>query len=247
MPLSPSLVAAGQAHLFQARPEALLLAAPQHAGWLSKEERARANRYRRPGDGARYRATRALVRGVLSGLTGQSASALAFVELAHGRPALSTGTGGLDFNASRSRAWLALVVTSGAACGVDVEDSRRKADMLGIARAFSGDERAFLEEAGPEERRARFFALWTLKEATLKALGTGLSASLGACAFRLQPGQPPSVTFGPGLKEKSADWCFAQLQPDSAHLVAVAVRSAGPLDVVLHDEAETCAAVAQQA
>ncbi|MGO8971299.1 MAG: 4'-phosphopantetheinyl transferase family protein [Myxococcaceae bacterium] len=247
MPLSPSLLVPGQAHLFLARPEVLLLAAPQHAGWLSQEERAREKRYRRPGDGALYRATRALVRGVLSGLCGQKASALAFVELAHGRPVLPEGTATLDFNASRSRAWVALVVTAGAACGVDVEDCRREADMLGIARAFAPEERAFLLEATPAERRRRFFALWTLKEATLKALGTGLTASLGACAFRLQPGQPPAVRFGPGVQEDSAEWGFAQCEPDAAHLLAVAVRSGGPLDIVLHDEVETSATVAQVA
>ncbi len=245
MPLAPSLLRPGLVHLFLARPEALLEAAPQHAAWLSTEERARAQAFRQPGDGARYRATRALVRGVLAGLTGQPAAQLDFVQRAHGRPALQPGPDGLDFNASRSHGLLALVVTSGASCGVDVEDVTRKADVLGVARAFAPEERAWLQGQSPEEARRHFFRLWTLKEATLKALGTGLSVSLGACAFQLATGESPRVRFGPAIKEAAADWAFTQLAPDSGHLVAVAVRRPLPVDFVVHGDAETCAAVAE--
>jgi 4'-phosphopantetheinyl transferase len=150
----------------------------------------------------------------------------------------------LDFNASRSRAWVALVVTGGARCGVDVEDVSRRVDILGVARAFAPAERALLLEATPEERRRRFFSLWTLKEATLKALGTGLTLSLGACAFQFPDGEPPRVTFGNSAEENPADWSFAELRPDGGHALAVAVRGAQARNVVLHGTAETCARVA---
>jgi len=245
--LSPSLLQAGVAHLFLGRPEGLLAAVPRHDTWLSQQERARAQRYRHPGDGAGYRATRVLVRGVLAGLTGRPPSELIFLEVAHGRPVLRPGTARLDFNASRSRGLLALVVTSGAACGVDVEDVSREADFLGVARAFAPEERAFLEAAEEEEQRRRFFALWTLKEATLKALGTGLTLSLSACAFQLLPGEPPRVRFGPAVQQVASDWAFTLLAPDSGHLVAVAVRHPRPVDFVVHGDAETCAAAAEAA
>jgi 4'-phosphopantetheinyl transferase len=241
--LSPALLRKGVAHLFLAHPDRLLEAVPQHRGWLSAAEREHAERFQRLGDGARYRATRVLVRGVLSGLLAEPPAALVFEEGAHGRPALRPGTRPLDFNASRSRAWVALVVTAGAPCGVDVEDVSRKADVLGIARAFAPSERALLEAAQGEERRRTFFALWTLKEATLKALGTGLTLPLSACAFRLEP-EPPSVTFGSVVAEDPKDWFFNQLAPDEGHLVAVAVREEAAPELVLHGEAETCAAVA---
>ncbi len=247
MSLAPSLLRPGLVHLFLARPEALLEAAPQHAAWLSSEERARAQAFRQPGDGARYRATRALVRGVLAGVTGQPAAQLAFVQHSHGRPALHAGPEGLDFNASRSPGLLALVVTSFASCGVDVEDVTRKADVLGVARAFAPEEQAWLVGQSAEEARRRFFLLWTLKEATLKALGTGLTLSLGACAFQLATGEPPRVRFRPPVREAASDWAFTQLSPDSGHLVAVAVRRAGPVDFAVHGDAETCAAVAEAA
>ena len=242
--LSPSLLRPGVAHLFLARPEGLLAAAPAHLAWLSVEERERASRFRQPGQGAQYRATRVLLRGVLAGLLAQRPDALSFVLQAHGRPSLAPGTAALDFNASRSADWVTLVVTAGPACGVDVEDTTRQVDVLSIARAFAPQERALLEGAPEEERRRHFFQLWTLKEATLKALGTGLTLSLGACAFRLAPSTPPRVTFGRELGEADEGWFFHHWMPDSHHLVAVAVRSAPPLEVVLHQDEETCAAVA---
>jgi 4'-phosphopantetheinyl transferase len=244
MSLSPSALRPGVTHLFLAHPERILAAAPHHANWLSAPERARTARYRAPSDGTRYRATRVLVRGVLASLLGLPPGELDFVELAHGRPALRNGTATLDFNASRCPSWVALVVTAGVACGVDVEDVSREANFLGIARAFAPEERTLLEEAQPEERRRRFFQLWTLKEATLKALGTGLTLSLSACAFRFEETAPPRVTFASAVADDAKAWSFAQLAPDAGHLVAVALRSPESPELVLHDDAETCAAVA---
>lgn len=243
--LLPAALDERQLHVFLAHPDRLLAAAPGHAGWLSPAERARAARYRNPEDGARYRATRVLVRGILAGVVGQAPGALEFVENAHGRPSLrAEGAGGLDFNASRSPAWVALAVHRGAPCGIDVEDLSRANDLAAVARRFAPSERAALDGMAEPERRHTFFALWTLKEAFLKALGTGLTVQLGAAAFTLEPGQPPRVSFGPALAEDPAAWSFAQLAPDAGHLAAVAVRSGQRPTLVLHDERETCAAVA---
>jgi 4'-phosphopantetheinyl transferase len=244
--LSPSLLQPGAVHLFLAHPDSLLDAAPRHADWLSPKEREHAERYRQLGDTARYRATRVLVRGVLAGLLGRGPAELEFVEGAHGRPALLPGSGPLDFNASRSRAWVGLVVSpAGVSCGIDVEDVSRKTDVLAIARAFAPEERALLEAAAEKERRRHFFELWTLKEATLKALGTGLTLSLSACAFRLEPPGAPHVTFASTVADDAKAWSFTQMALDADHLVAVAVRSSEAPEFVFHLDAETCAAVAR--
>jgi 4'-phosphopantetheinyl transferase len=246
--MSPSSAAALDArtvHVWMAHPDRLLAAAPGHASWLSPAERARATRYRDPEDGARYRATRVLIRGILAGVVGRRPGTLDFVENAHGRPSLRAPVaGGLDFNVSRSPAWAVLAVNAGAACGIDVEDLSRGNDIASIARRFAPSERALLERVPEAERRRTFFALWTLKEAFLKALGTGLTLPLGAAAFTLEPGQPPRATFGPALAEDPAAWSFAQLMPDAGHLAAVAVRSGQPPTLVVHGEVETCETVA---
>jgi 4'-phosphopantetheinyl transferase len=239
-----SFLKPGFAQLFFAHPASLLAAAPGHPGWLSEAERQRAERFRQPLDAEGYRATRVLVRGVLASLLGRSPRELAFVEGAHGRPRLAPGPVSLDFNASRSRAWVALLVTAGTPCGVDVEDTSRKANVEAIARAFAPEEQTFLMEAEGQERRRRFFALWTLKEAALKGLGRGLTLSLGACAFRLDEGALPAATFSSAAGDEAAEWCFTQLAPDAGHLLAVAVRTRTAPELLLHDDEATCAQVA---
>ena len=103
----------------------------------------------------------------------------------------------LRFSLSHTNKLLALAVTSAPAStkkassvrfpldachevGVDCEDERRRtsgsADRL-AKRWLSADEHAFLESVEDDETRAsRFMRLWTLKEAYVKALGTGIAA-----------------------------------------------------------------------
>ncbi|KAG2271896.1 hypothetical protein Bca52824_066451 [Brassica carinata] len=65
--------------------------------------------------------------------------------------------------------------------GIDVEDKTRKMrhDVLSLAKRFySSREVEFLSSiADMEARRKEFIKLWTLKEAYVKALGKGFSAS----------------------------------------------------------------------
>ena len=230
----------GTAHVFLASPGALLAAARSHPSWLSEGERARAARTRAPEGRDGYLATRVLVRGVLARTLGRSPRELTFVENAHGRPSLEPPAEGVDFNASRSPAWVALVLTRGTACGIDVEDLQRRAGVDTVARAFAPEERALLDRAPASERRRVFFELWTLKEAFLKARGTGIAGGLDACAFALVPGAPPRLSLPASAGEDARGWSFLHLQPDERHLVAVAVRSPAAPRLIVHGEGETC-------
>lgn len=66
-------------------------------------------------------------------------------------------------------------VRNGIRLGVDIEQINDRS--LNVARrAFSGREIEWMHSAGPEsEIHARFFRLWTLKEAVMKAAGLGMS------------------------------------------------------------------------
>lgn len=60
--------------------------------------------------------------------------------------------------------------------GVDVESVHRRVNWARIARAyFSASEQAWLMQQAQGERKTAFLALWTCKEAWLKAQGLGLS------------------------------------------------------------------------
>jgi len=230
----------GTAQIFIAHPERLLAAAPGHAAWLSAEERARAGRYRRPADRAGYLATRVLVRGILAGVLGRSPDALRFEEGPHGKPSLRPPAEGLAFSASRTPAWVALAVTRGAACGIDVEGVHRPVDVEAIARRFAPAERTLLERSDPAERRRVFFRLWTLKEACLKANGRGLAAGLDACSFSLPAAAPPRASFAASLGENPERWSFFLLEPDSDHLLALALGTSAAPPPEVSGEAETC-------
>jgi 4'-phosphopantetheinyl transferase len=82
----------------------------------------------------------------------------------------------------------------------------------------------------------RFVELWTLKEAFLKALGVGLSGSLGAVSFRFdEPGRiivtAPWMSYVP-------EWHFGLFEPDCNLRLAVAVRSTKPPCVCVREDGD---------
>ncbi|HEU0303200.1 MAG TPA: 4'-phosphopantetheinyl transferase superfamily protein [Gaiellaceae bacterium] len=102
------------------------------------------------------------------------------------------GYAGADvrFSVSRSGTVGLLAVTRGRAVGVDVERIEPRRALGPIAdQLFAADEAAELRALPEETRVARFYALWTRKEAYAKALGTGLAVPLG----RLRPAYGWSV------------------------------------------------------
>ncbi|XP_052173095.1 4'-phosphopantetheinyl transferase pptA isoform X2 [Diospyros lotus] len=87
----------------------------------------------------------------------------------------------LHFNLSHSSSLIACGVTLDSPIGIDVEEKQRKTknDILSFARRyFSHHEVDFLASIpDPEIQRHEFIKLWTLKEAYVKALGTGFSGA----------------------------------------------------------------------
>jgi 4'-phosphopantetheinyl transferase len=105
--------------------------------------------------------------------------------------------------------------------GVDIEDTTRRTDVEAIAqRYFAPSERRDLAQAG----RERFYELWTLKEAYLKARGLGIAAALEKIAFELEPGAAIRIRFDSGFEDDPASWQFALQRPTASHVLSVAVR-----------------------
>ena len=71
------------------------------------------------------------------------------------------------------------------------------------------------------QQRKTFLALWTLKEAYLKARGVGLSEPLSEFSFKLNP---PSIAFSNADANRPEHWFFAQQELASSHLLAIAVE-----------------------
>src|SRR5690606_36970226 len=105
-----------------------------------------------------------------------------------------------------------LAVTLGSRIGVDIEQLSRKRDWMGIAEhSFHHREiDTFLALPDPQQAQ-HFFRLWTLKEAYLKARGTGIATGLDKAAFELAPGKV-QVYFAPELDASAAEWHFFNYQ-----------------------------------
>jgi 4'-phosphopantetheinyl transferase len=204
---------------------------------LSTDELRRHDRLIRQADRHRFLVSHALVRTVLSGYADVPPDAWRFARGGQGKPEIVEPRGFplLRFNPSHTRGLCACAVASGHDVGVDVERTDRAAPLLAIARnMLSSIEVERLETLPPRERRRDFFAYWTLREAYVKALGTGMfRAPREALSFRLDGGGAPAIEAGPGGDDDPSSWRFFQVQPGPAHCCAVAVHGEWPEELAL--------------
>ncbi|WP_193315699.1 4'-phosphopantetheinyl transferase family protein [Janthinobacterium aquaticum] len=129
-------------------------------------------------------AARGALRAVLAHYTHSNPADLAFTQSRWGKPALTTGE--LEFNLSHSDD-LALLAVASAGCPVGIDIESLEQHRLDVATLFDltchdSEKAALLAISGDAQRHA-FMALWTRKEAYLKALGLGLQADLHEVTF----------------------------------------------------------------
>jgi 4'-phosphopantetheinyl transferase len=234
-------VAIGEAAaVLYARPELILAAAPREAllAVLSADERERHERFHFDSDRDAYLVAHALTRRMLGSLLGVQAHELEFRAAEHGRPELAAPAHAceLSFNLSHTSGLVACAAARGCSVGVDTENSARGVELLGVARrVFSDRELAGLYPLSGEAQRLRFFDLWTLKEAYVKAIGKGLAGPLRAISFAPEQPDPVPVHFEREAADDAARWCFRRHIPSPNHRLAVALR-AGPTAAVSFQE-----------
>lgn len=198
---------------------------------LSPEERAKAARFYFERDRRIYTVAHALLRRALSAVAGQPPRSWAFVEGANGKPEVAPGVGPplLRFNLTHTRGLAAVVVvTDGTSVGIDAEYAVAERAPLDVAdHYFSAAELRGLRALAPEHQPARFFQLWTLKEAYIKANGAGLTLPLHAFGFEgLAPGTL-TAWFAPQLREDPTQWSFGVWRTTPLHLVAFGTKLGG--------------------
>ena len=106
---------------------------------------------------------------------------LSFAAREHGKPfALLEGSPAkVGFNVSHSGDHGLIAFAGRDGVGVDLEVRRPRRDFTGIGRRVYGpaERRALAAAAGTGEEQRLFYRLWSLKEALIKAIGTGFSRS----------------------------------------------------------------------
>ncbi len=148
------------------------------AAWLSAEELERRSRFWIDRARRDFTLCRAAVRVMLCEQLGCANTRLSFGFGDHGKPfAILNGLRvPVSFNVSHSAPHALIALSSERRIGVDVEMREARRDIDGIAESvFGADERKALASTGGDDKVRLFFRLWTMKEALIKALGTGFS------------------------------------------------------------------------
>lgn len=208
----------------------------QHAS-LSAAEQARFACIRAPRIKQQYWQARWAVRHALSSYAPEVLPQhWQFSRNAYGRPALQTPRLAfpLDFNIAHTRGALVMAFVGQGAVGVDVEYIQRRCRALAVAqRYFSPTEVAELHRLAPEQQRTRFFDLWTLKEAYIKACGMGLAISLDSFSFNFAAPEL-AIAFDARRDDKPERWQFWQSQLSQTHQLALALGSdVAPQDIAV--------------
>jgi 4'-phosphopantetheinyl transferase len=200
-------------------PDALL---PTLADGLDAEERHRAGGFLFERDRRLFIIAHALLHAAIGSVLGPHGWRLHGGD--HGRPALTTADGAAPprFSLSHTSGLAVCVLAADFPVGVDAEAIDRSRDInLMAARYLAADERAQLAACAPADRMTAFYRFWTLKEATAKALGLGLTLPLTDLAFGLDP---LALRRAPPVAGHPASWHLREFAPTPVHRVALAVQ-----------------------
>ena len=194
--------------------------------WLDKEELARWQRYLYDRPRREFALCRAALRYSLCRRLGCENKQLSIVAADHGKPyaLVNSQLVPISFNVSHSGYHGLIAFTQGQQrLGVDVEARSRWRDFDGIAEmVFGPNERAEIASENGLAKAHLFFRFWTLKEALVKALGTGLSIDL--TAFEI----PPDIRHGAGkstFQFSGLDRTLWELQDLSTNGYAAAIAA----------------------
>ena len=146
--------------------------------WLDAAERARFRKFQHEGARRRFVLCRAALRAILCERLGCDNDSLTFGEGLHEKPfALVDGAPAqVSFNLSHGGRHGLIALAPAGRLGVDAEERTTRRDFHRlIDAAFGPNEQAALIDAQGRPKVKLFFRLWTIKEALIKAIGTGLS------------------------------------------------------------------------
>jgi 4'-phosphopantetheinyl transferase len=216
--------AAGAVHLYYA--DGRSITEEIAATLVTGEDRQRLDAAMQPRRRAEYIAGRALLRHALGRVTGRAAVSFRIRVLPDGKPEC---VGGPAISLSHSGELVVCAVSERGAVGVDVETRRPRTELAVIAERYFTPAEARWIAADPD---ARFRMLWVLKEAYLKALGSGLAGGLAALECVIEPPTMVArVAAGgavPRLTLWSAQGCYVGLAVTDSPPFMVSVERFAP-------------------
>lgn len=204
---------------------------------LDAPELERYERLRREDLKRQHLLARAAQRYVLSKYAAHVApAAWRFISGQRGKPSIDPRHGvTLHFNVAHSRGIVVLAVCEACCVGIDVESWADRAAPLKIAQHyFTPREAMQLRELPGGDQPSRFFALWTLKEAYSKTVGTGVYSALDTVEFDFTH-RTACLARGAALSPPEA-WRFWALQLRAQCMIALAAYGCDQMaDPVIHE------------
>ena len=146
--------------------------------WLDEAERSRQRRFVHPRPSREFTLCRAALRSLLCRELGCCNGDLSFGMSQFGKPfaRVNGNVAPISFNVSHSGRHGLIALTSEGRIGVDVEERSTNRNLDACIRLlFAPEEKAEFVNVHGQDKVERFYRLWTLKEALIKAVGAGLS------------------------------------------------------------------------
>ena len=190
---------------------------------LGDEERSRASAFHFGKDAMAYAAAHALLRWSLSLRYRRAPREWRFAAGPLGKPSVLEPAADVRLSLSHTDGLVAVGLAEEADIGVDAEAIKAGSDLADIARAcFSAGEQAQLAQSGGgfPSGVERFYALWTLKEALLKAKGLGLHQAPNSFTVDLRAMNVPAL---PAALAPVYEWHVECHKATPQHLVSVAL------------------------
>lgn len=194
------------------------------ADMISREELTLAWNYRHAQARLQFLGGRALVRHAMSVLAGHAPREVMITRDAMGKPRLAAPLEASSwyFNISHSGNLVVCVVAS-SAVGVDIESTSRDVAHLAIAQQHFSAEEVDWIASNPTRSKGKFTALWTLKEAYLKAVGVGITVPL--CGMRFSEVKRWSCGIQSADLPAEGHWHCRLLKPQQGYWLAVCSQS----------------------
>ena len=195
---------------------------------LSDDERARQRSFVSPELRRRFGAARAGLRTLLGRHLDLDPRHLAFATNEFGKPRLA-GDGQVHFNLSHCEERAVLAISDTAEVGIDLERERPIEHVDLAKRYFHPNEVTAITASSDEaEQRRAFFLVWTLKEAVVKALGTGLSTPLDSFELAIGVSMPRLAVAPEGAPRT---WWLHAAMADG-YCCALAVPGVGDVELI---------------
>jgi 4'-phosphopantetheinyl transferase len=208
----------GDVHIWWAELDTLKLRQPEFEKLLSSDESKQARRFRRPQDRWRFVARRAIRKTILGAYLECQADQVRIDHSAFGHPRLmpAEGESRLSFTTSHSHGVAVLALTTHGRIGIDIERLRPIPEASAIVgEHFTPRECDDFERLPNSQRDALFLAIWTAKEALVKALGVGLSFPLDAIHVSMDGDRPIGLVVNHHSRECGVEWVLHAGFPDS--------------------------------